>query len=561
MLDEGAYRPPPPTPDDPPGVVHLYLQEILMAVAKSRSGRLVLALLMLAAVLAIPAPAVAHPEVCGEKTGETSGGVVASMLAVLNIFSDFLPAEAEEQIDEKGAEICFSEGEIAMMDDSGADLQPGETASSDNVSLLANLPKTGPFDGDLAYNSDLAFWGDYAFQGNYEGFQITDVSDPANPGVVSQVDCPGSQNDISVWGDLVITSTDSRRTNDGCDNEATSDPVNYWEGIKVFDWSDPANPELVSSVATDCGSHTHTILPEDDRILVYVSSYSPNAALVNCQPPHDKISIVEIPIEDPGASAVIAEPVLFPDGGHPGGPIGDSQFPTSATSGCHDITVYQAIGLAAGACMGEGVMMDISDPEAPEVISTMLDGNFAFWHSATISNDGDTVVFTDELGGGGGPTCNPTVGPNRGANAYYDISDPTDPQFRSYFKIPRTQANSENCVAHNGNLIPVPGRDIMVQAWYQGGLSIVDFTNPRRPRELGWFERGPFRDVPITGSSLSGGWSTYFYNGMVFTNEIQEGLDVHEFRDPISRRAAELPHMNAQSQEPFPRPGRGRGRG
>ncbi len=262
---------------------------------------------------------------------------------------------------------------------------------------------------------------------------------------------------------------------------------------------------------------------------------------------HDKISIIEVPLDDPTGAEVVAEPVLFPDGGFPGSDT------TSETRGCHDITAYQAIDLAAGACMGQGSIIDISDPWAPEVISSVTDPNFAFWHSATFSNDGETVVFTDELGGGGGPTCNPTVGSRRGADGIYDVSDPANPEFASYYKISRTQRNSENCVAHNGNVLPVRGRDIMVQAWYQGGLSVFDFSNPHEPRELGWWERGPFKDEPISGESLSGAWSSYWYRGNIFTNEIQEGLDVHVFREPVRKRAKTLPYLNVQTQEPLRR--------
>ena len=242
----------------------------------------------------------------------------------------------------------------------------------------------------------------------------------------------------------------------------------------------------MKSVRTDCGSHTHTVLPEKNRLIVYVSSYDIAAGRFNCEGPHDQISVVEIPRKDPSAAAVVNEPVLFPDGGNDG-----TSGTLRATTGCHDITVYQAIDLAAGACTGQGVIIDISDPVNPEVISSVEDENFAFWHSATISQNGKRVLFTDEKGGGSGAECNPTVGPERGADAIYDITDPSNPQFMSYFKIPRTQTNEENCVAHNGNALPVRGRDILIQSWYQGGISVVDWTNGFNPRELGWFDRGP----------------------------------------------------------------------
>jgi hypothetical protein len=357
--------------------------------------------------------------------------------------------------------------------------------------------------------------------------------------------CPGSQNDVTVNDGILVTSTDSRRTNDGCNSTATSTPSapTTWEGLKVWDVRDPKSPVLLTSVFTDCGSHTHTVLPEADRLLVYVQSYDVAAGRYRCDGNHDKISVVEIPRSNPAAAKVVSTPVLFPDGGNPGEP-GGTQRPTT---GCHDITVYQEIGLAAGACTGEGAIIDIKDPVNPKVIASVEDPNFAFWHSATISQDGKRVLFTDELGGGGQPTCNKTVGPNKGADAIYDITDPAHPRFMSYFKIPRTQNNTENCVAHNGNAIPIPGRDVLVQSWYQGGISIIDWTDGAKPRELAWFDRGPIDDSRLV---LGGFWSSYYYNGAIYGSEIQRGFDVFratgsELADADRSRTRTL---NAQTQ-------------
>ena len=221
-----------------------------------------------------------------------------------------------------------------------------------------------------------------------------------------------------------------------------------------------------------------------------------------------------------------------------------------ATTGCHDITVYQKIGLAAGACTGEGAIIDIKDPVNPKVIASVEDPNFAFWHSATISQDGKKVLFTDELGGGSAPTCNSTIGPNRGADAVYDITDPANPKFMSYFKIPREQTNQENCVAHNGNAIPVPGRDILVQSWYQGGTSIIDWTDGNNIKELAWFDRGPWTSAERPNGGLAGFWSTYYYNGFIYGSEIQRGFDVFkatgsEFAEADRKKVRTL---NAQTQ-------------
>ncbi len=480
--------------------------------------------MLIAGMLALPAAA--HPDACeGGKTTDEH-------------------AHSDEE--------CFSEEEIAQFDDSGANLQPGQTASTRNVRHIANLPKSGPFAGQSAFGSDLAFWANYAFQGNYNGIQITDISEPETPRIVSQINCPGAQNDVSVYGNLLFTSVDSSRNISTC-FDAEGKPNVFqsaaikgsWEGIRIFDWSDPANPVEVTSVETDCGSHTHTLLPDaaNGRVLLYVSSYNPNASFPDCQPPHDKISIVSVPIANPAAAEVIAEPVLFPDGGTPSGT-------GRATDGCHDITVFPAIGLAAGACTGQGAMLDISDPVNPVKIADISDQNFAFWHSATFFNDGNKVLFTDELGGGGGPTCNPTLRNNQGANAIYDISDPTNPTFLSYYKIPRVQHNTENCVAHNGMFLPTAERDIYVQSWYQGGTSFVDMTDASNPREIGFFDRGPLSAERLI---LGGSWSSYYYNGFAYSNDIQQGLDVIRFADKSAAKAAgvRLPYLNVQTQEPL----------
>jgi hypothetical protein len=494
-----------------------------------RLSLLVAVLFVLAGILAAaPARRVqAHPEVCESDHGD-----------------------GEEH---DHGEICFTEEEIAKMDDSGAILAPGEIAKTSNIHLMSNLPKSGPFEGVPQFGSDLAFWGKYAFQGNYNGIQITDITEPDAPKIVSQLFCPGAQNDVSVWGNLIFASVDSSRNMPECERDGKPNVFQSatikesWEGIRIFDWSNPASPKFVAAVETDCGSHTHTLIPQPEkgRALLYVSSYSPNRSFPDCQPPHDKISIVEVPLANPAAAKVIATPVLFPDGGTPSGT-------GRQTDGCHDITVYPAIGLAAGACTGQGSIFDISDPVNPREIARLSDPNFAFWHSATFSNDGKTVIFTDELGGGGGPTCNPTIGPKRGADAIYDISNPSAPVFKSYFKIPRTQANTENCVAHNGSVLPTPNRNIFVQAWYQGGISVIDFTNPSKPVEVGYFDRGPLSAERLV---LGGSWSTYFYNGRIYSNDIQQGLDIFKLSDSVAGKAngVKLPYLNVQTQGPLSR--------
>ncbi|MER6350190.1 LVIVD repeat-containing protein [Streptomyces sp. NPDC001595] len=428
-----------------------------------------------------------------------------------------------------------------------------EIVHSANVQHLANIPK----DVLPGTNSDLAFQGKYAFAGNYDGFRIFDISDPKAPKTVAQVLCPGSQNDISVSGDLLFLSTDSSRSDSSC--SSTTQPVtekSSWEGMKVFDISDKTNPKYVAAVETACGSHTHTLVPERRNVYIYVSSYSPNAAYPDCQPPHDGISVIKVPRKAPEKAAVVSFPVLFPGegadgGGNPGGPVNPG---VSKTTGCHDITVLPSKDLAAGACMGDGILFSIEDPEHPKVLDQVQDNvNFAFWHSATFNQKANKVVFTDELGGGGAATCNAAIGPNRGADGIYDIvgkGDKRELVFRSYFKIPRHQADTENCVAHNGSLIPVKGKDLMVQAWYQGGVSVWDFTDSSAPKEIAYFERGPLStERLVTGGS----WSAYYYNGYIYSNDMAKGFDVLKLDDRRTdpARWVRLDELNVQTQPDY----------
>jgi hypothetical protein len=497
-----------------------------------RVRHLFIAALAVGAVAVLPATAGAHPEECA------ASGTFSNATAVGWVGWADQP------------EGCTSAAAINNYDDSGATLAAGETDGTDNLTLLSSTPKTAPFELETDFNSDLAFENGYAFGGNYDGVQIWDVRDGQTPALASFIHCPGSQNDVTVNDGILVTSTDSRRTNDTCASEATTTPSDpsTWEGLKIFDVRNPYSPKYLASVRTDCGSHTHTVLPERDRLIIYVQSYDVGTGRYLCDDTsptgHDQISIVSIPKRNPAAARVVAEPKLFPDGGNDG-----TTGTLRATTGCHDITVYQEIGLAAGACTGEGVILDIRNPVRPKVLSSVEDTNFAFWHSATISNDGKKVLFTDEKGGGSSPECNPTTGPRRGADAIYDITDPANPRFVSYFKIPRTQTNQGNCVAHNGNLIPNKrNRDILVQSWYQGGISVIDWTNPKKVKELAWFDRGP---VDPTRLVLGGFWSSYFYNGQIYGSEIQRGFDVFKLDGIKGSDKFHYDTLNAQTQTRF----------
>ncbi|RPF23319.1 LVIVD repeat-containing protein [Myceligenerans xiligouense] len=479
-----------------------------------------------------------------------AAGAALSLTLATAAVATVAPLASAEPGDGAGTAAMSTTAEAAAE----PDVLPGEVESF-NMEHTSNVPKNGSLQST---GSDIAFQGKYAYAGNYDGFTVYDLSNPAEPSQALQVYCPGGQNDISVYKNILVLSTDSRRTDDSCDSEPTSDPENYWEGIKIWDISDPLNPRYVKSVATDCGSHTHSLAPtkRGKDLYVYVSSYFPSDQLANCRPPHDLISVVKIPTRDLEAAEVVAEPVLFPDGGYesPSGP--DSYY---STSGCHDITTYVQLDLAAGACMGDGILLDISDREKPKVISSVRDTeNFAFWHSATFNNDGTKVVFTDELGGGGLATCTDEFRAEQGANGIYDIERTRghgkgpgkgkwggkELVFKSYYKIPRINSEDENCVAHNGSLIPVKGKDLMVQSWYQGGTSVYDFTDSENPEEIAWFDRG-------AGLSGGGTWSSYYYNGYVYSNDLAVGFDTFELDPSIDRRARHLWSLNPQAQQRF----------
>jgi hypothetical protein len=403
--------------------------------------------------------------------------------------------------------------------------------------------------GDFGFaNSDIAFRGELAIVGNFNGFQIYDVSDPANPRIRSTVACAGGQGDVSVHGDLVFMSVEETRGRLDCGPGGAPLPVDpaRFRGVRIFDISNLDAPRQIASVQTCRGSHTHTILThpgDDDNLYVYVSGTSgvrPAEELAGCSrlgPEEDpqtslfRIEVIRVPLAAPHTASIVSMPRVFADrttgaiaGLWAGGDHGPETQSTSQTNQCHDITVYPAIGLAGGACSGNGILLDISDPVNPRRIHEVIDPNFAYWHSATFNNDGSKVIFTDEWGGGVQARCRATDRPEWGANAIFDIVDGRM-QLASYYKIPAPQTATENCVAHNGSLIPVPGRDIKVQAWYQGGISVFDFTDSANPFEIAYFDRGPISD---SVSVLGGFWSAYWYNGLIYGSEIARGLDIFQ---------------------------------
>ena len=397
-------------------------------------------------------------------------------------------------------------------------------------------------------NTDLAFAGDQLFVGSYHGFNTYRVEVPASPQLVTSVVCPGGQGDVSVVGNLLIMSVEQTRGRLDCGLHGVAEPVSEerFRGIRIFDISDMRMPRQVAAVQTCRGSHTHTVVTDpDDQGNVYVygsgtGSVRSGEELEGCsdESPAEnpdtalfRIDIIRIPLARPEEAGIVSRPFVFRDsetgsvaGLWRGGDHGPGTQRTAESSRCHDITAFPELGLAAGACSGNGILLDISDPVNPVRLAAATDPSFAYWHSATFNNDGTKVIFTDEWGGGGRPRCRASDPREWGANAIYDIVDGRL-EYRNHYKLPAPQTERENCVAHNGSLVPVPGRDIMVQAWYQGGISVFDFTDSANPVEIAFFDRGPISSERLV---MGGFWSAYWYRGYIYGTEIARGLDVLE---------------------------------
>jgi hypothetical protein len=483
-------------------------------------------------------------------------------------------------------------------------------SASSGMELLAHNDRPAGFFnpaniGSLSFaNSDIAFSGKYAFAGSFHGFNVYDLTNPASPTLKTSVVCPGGQGDMSVWGNLLFMSVEETRGKIDCSATPAATALTRFRGVRIFDVSNIAAPVQIAAVQTCRGSHTHTIVtsPSDkDNIYVYVSGTAGiragtelagcngNSSLTDPTTSNFRIDVIKVPLAAPQTAAIVSNPRLFskcgssacegdfatqeqhPDprygirgalnwlntsGLQPTYPADDPRAPggqsVSQSVVCHDITAYPEIGLAAGACQGDGILIDISDPVHPVRIDNVTDFNFAYWHSATFNNDGTKVIFTDEWGGGTGARCRVGDRPNWGANAIFDIVD-RKMVFRSYYKLPVVQTSQENCVAHNGSLVPVPGRDVMSQAWYQGGISVFDFTDSANPKELAFFDRGP---ISPTALVTGGMWSGYWYNGFLYGTEIARGFDAFGLRptDALSENeiaAASEPQFaqfNAQLQ-------------
>lgn len=404
--------------------------------------------------------------------------------------------------------------------------------------------------------SDIAFRGNLAIAGSFDGFRIVDITNPTRPRQISRMHCNGGQGDVSVWGDLVFRSVDTPQSSQDCNStNVTASTPGMFEGIQIFDISDVRNPTRIHSVPTDCGSHTHTLLPDtdNDRVFLYISSYPlGNAAKgPNCSEPHGYISIVEVPLSDPTAATVhkyFLDPAtemshydLDAVFGTPPGTLGTGNF-----IACHDISVFTELNLLAGACLSESQLWDISDPLNPQFLwrfddPALRDEALDLWHSAAFSWDGKVVAFGDESGGGVFNRC----------------TDPTDDHGRVWFldvesgellanyKIPRAHPeDAGRCTMHNFNFIPQKlGRYTLVSGVYTAGITVVNVNKllngaSEAESEIAW-ARQEDSDV----------WSGYWYNGRIYATEHDRGLDVYLLQDGARATAQKFPYMNPQTQE------------
>ncbi len=441
-------------------------------------------------------------------------------------------------------------------------------------------------------NSDFAFQGNHLFQGNFYGVNIYDIANPAKTTLLTSLICPGGQGDVSVYGNLLFMSVEMPNGRLDCgvqgfppepppaeghekERHVPAAQKDRFRGVRIFDISDIKNPRQVAAVQSCRGSHTHTLVvdPTDkENVYLYISGTSfvrQTEELAGCSnetPDKDpntalfRIDVVKVPLAAPQEAKIVASPRVFIDprtgalnGLNNGGSHDKGAEKPADTNQCHDITVYSAIGLAAGACSGNGILLDIKDPVHPKRLDAVNDPNYSYWHSASFSNDGSKVVFTDEWGGGLGARCRPNDPNKWGADAIFKLKD-DKLTLDSYYKLPAAQGDTENCVAHNGSLIPIPGRDIEVQAWYQGGISVMDFTDAAHPFEIAYFDRGPIDPNSLV---LGGDWSAYWYNGHIYGSEIARGLDIFELtptkyltqNEIDAAKSVHVAELNVQDQQ------------
>ena len=385
--------------------------------------------------------------------------------------------------------------------------------------------------GDPDIHTDIAFRGRHAFQGNWDGFTIRDISAPGNPRTVSRTFCEGNQGDVVVWGNLLVRSWDPLAGTPGpfgggltCDGQ----PVQTgFEGIHVFDIRNLANPVLVASVPTPCGSHTATGVPDpaNNRLLIYNS-----ASTATCP----QFDVISIPLNAPQTARLVrSEP---------------------AQAQCHDISVILGRTMLAACAGGPGARVFSlggargGSLEDPQFLYAIPVPTVTIGHSAAFSWDGNILIFGHEPGGGVAAECEATDAPEKKSFFFYRTSDGT---LLGRWTLPRPQTATENCTLHNFNVVPFVDRHVLVHGSYQSGTSVVDFTNPAAARELAWSDPPP-RPVPAGSPfccDVAGVWSSYWYNDVIYETNIAEGLNLFDIREPWWDRGVNLPHLNPQTQD------------
>jgi hypothetical protein len=478
-------------------------------------------------------------------------------------------------------------------------LKPGRLdagVAASNMKLLSFTPKPAQFDtvrGLTFVNSDLAFGTHYVYQANFAGFSIWDITDPAKPAMTAVVQCITSQGDPSIYGNLLFLSAEGAGNRNDCGSGGVQDPKDHMAGVRIFDVSNPKAPKLVKNVQTCKGSHTHTIVPSptDPRtIYLYVSGQQaarPETEMAGCKNGTDpadptnslfQLDIIKVQLDRPEQAKVIPGARVFTGldgasecmrfcapadarraaaGAARARPAADPEMPTGPRN-CHDVTAYPAMNLLAASCSTHSILVDISNPEKPFRISALADtNNYQGRHTAAFSNDGKKLIQTDEWGGGTGPMCQASSMIELGGNTVISLDAKKKQTQRAYFKLPSAQTAEENCVSHNGGIIPVPGRDLYVQGWYQGGVNIMDFTDPDKAIEIGYFDRGSIDppqpvDVPAAAAAalapgarprsntIGGSWGAYYWNGLIFSSELDRGMDILELTPSAQLSANEI---------------------
>jgi hypothetical protein len=375
---------------------------------------------------------------------------------------------------------------------------------SKNVKELTHFPLT-IVKGETVTGTDFAFQGKTVVAGSYSGIGIYRIKKRA-PYLkkLGALHCEGSQGDVSIWGHLVFMSVDSPRAGPKCTpkdfqpaDESQSSTSTAWEGVRIIDISDPQQPKEIKAVYTDCGSHTHTLSPDGQTMYIYVQSYPLGAPAPNCnQSSHNKISVIKMPLDDPTAAEVVSTPSVAP------------------AIGCHDVTVVPSKHIAVAACISESQVWDISDPANPTVLAHITNPEIQIHHSSGLTWDGKILALGDEFGGGGANGCDGMQDSTTAAMWFYDLTDPANPALVGHYALPRTAGPDESCTTHNFNIIPMndAAKYIAAPAYYDGGLSVIDFSDPTAPKEIGHYQ-----PVMKDGSHATM-WSVYWYQGRLYEN-------------------------------------------